>query len=85
MVRASHGPSNEVCVADRTLGTAESGTSVASSSDGVLFIDRRFDRRFRVYDISDFGETIKTYKRSEHDDVLDELVLAGRGAAPYNS
>ncbi|KAG8215016.1 Metallo-dependent phosphatase-like protein [Butyriboletus roseoflavus] len=43
-----------------------------------------FDRRFRVYDISDYGETIKTYKRSEHDEVLDEFILAGRGAAPYN-
>jgi hypothetical protein len=45
----------------------------------------RFDRRFRVYDISDYGETIKTYKRSEHDEVLDELIIAGSGAAPYNS
>ncbi|KAF8556455.1 Metallo-dependent phosphatase [Imleria badia] len=44
-----------------------------------------FDRRFRVYDISDYGETIKTYKRSEHDEVLDELIIAGSGAAPYNS
>ncbi|KAI9573783.1 Metallo-dependent phosphatase-like protein [Boletus coccyginus] len=44
-----------------------------------------FDRRFRVYDISDYGETIKTYKRSEHEDILDELILAGRGAALYNS
>lgn len=43
-----------------------------------------FDRRFRVYDISDYGETIRTYKRTEHDEILDELVLAGRGAAPYN-
>jgi hypothetical protein len=56
-----------------------------SSVEGVFFLlIRRFDRRFRVYDVSDFGETIKTYKRSEHDDVLDELILAGRGAAPYN-
>jgi len=50
-----------------------------------LFTVGRFDRRFRVYDISDYGETIKTYKRSEHEDILDKLILAGRGAALYNS
>ncbi|KIJ20637.1 hypothetical protein PAXINDRAFT_165536 [Paxillus involutus ATCC 200175] len=43
-----------------------------------------FDRRFRVYDISDYGETIKTYKRTEHDVILNELIVAGSGAAPYN-
>jgi len=40
----------------------------------------RFDRRFRVYDISDFGETIRTYKRTEKDDIIDEMILAGPGA-----
>jgi hypothetical protein len=40
----------------------------------------RFDRRFRVYDISDYGETIKTYKRTEKSEVLDEMILAGKGA-----
>ncbi|KAI0774766.1 Metallo-dependent phosphatase [Trametes elegans] len=39
-----------------------------------------FDRRFRVYDISDYGETIRTYKRTEHDEILDKMILAGRGA-----
>ncbi|KAI6167418.1 hypothetical protein EDD17DRAFT_1540756, partial [Pisolithus thermaeus] len=29
-----------------------------------------FDRRFRVYEISDYGETIRTYKRTEHDEIL---------------
>ena len=53
--------------------------------DGVFLTARRFDRRFRVYDISDYGETVKTYKRTEHDVILDEFVLAGSGAAPYNS
>ena len=43
-----------------------------------------FDRRFRIYDISDFGETIRTYKRTESDDVIDDMILAGRGApSPY--
>ncbi|KAF9005947.1 Metallo-dependent phosphatase-like protein [Cyathus striatus] len=41
-----------------------------------------FDRRFRVYDISDYGETIRTYKRTEKDEVVDEMILAGIGAAP---
>jgi len=39
-----------------------------------------FDRRFRVYSISDFGETIKTYKRTEHNKIVDEMVLVGKGA-----
>lgn len=41
-----------------------------------------FDRRFRVYDISDYGETIQTYKRTEKDEIVDEMVLVGRGAPP---
>ena len=39
-----------------------------------------FDRRFRIYDISDYGETIRTYKRTEKDEILDEMVLVGKGA-----
>ncbi|KAH9829999.1 Metallo-dependent phosphatase [Rhodofomes roseus] len=39
-----------------------------------------FDRRFRVYDVSDYGETIRTYKRTEHDEIVDEMILAGHGA-----
>ncbi|KAI0369179.1 Metallo-dependent phosphatase [Pilatotrama ljubarskyi] len=43
-----------------------------------------FDRRFRIYDISDYGETIRTYKRTEHDEIVDDMVLAGHGApTPY--
>ena len=41
-----------------------------------------FDRRFRVYDISDYGETIRTYKRTENDEVVDDMILVGRGAPP---
>jgi hypothetical protein len=44
----------------------------------------RFDRRFRIYEISDFGETIRTYKRLASEEVVDEMVLAGRGSPePY--
>ncbi|CAK5267650.1 unnamed protein product, partial [Mycena citricolor] len=42
-----------------------------------------FDRRFRVYDIADYGETIRTYKRTEHnnfEEVTDEVILVGKGA-----
>ncbi|KAI0037808.1 hypothetical protein FA95DRAFT_1613865 [Auriscalpium vulgare] len=39
-----------------------------------------FDKRFRVYDISDYGETIRTYKRTESNEIVDEMVLAGKGA-----
>ncbi|TDL23728.1 Metallo-dependent phosphatase [Rickenella mellea] len=43
-----------------------------------------FDRRFRIYDISDFGETIRTYKRTEKDEIVDSMILVGAGApAPY--
>ena len=43
-----------------------------------------FDRRFRIYDISDFGETIRTYKRTEKDDILDEMILTGKNSPPLS-
>jgi hypothetical protein len=43
-----------------------------------------FDRRFRIYDISDFGETIRTYKRTEKDGIMDEMILAGNGSPPLS-
>ena len=50
----------------------------------LTYIPFRFDRRFRVYDVSEFGETIKTYKRTEKGEIMDEMVLAGKGApSPY--
>ncbi|KAG9037463.1 hypothetical protein FRB95_005402 [Tulasnella sp. JGI-2019a] len=39
-----------------------------------------FDRRFRVYDISDYGETIRTYKRADGGAILDDMILVGKGA-----
>ena len=41
-----------------------------------------FDRRFRIYDVSEYGETIRTYKRTESNEVVDDMVLVGRGAPP---
>jgi hypothetical protein len=48
-----------------------------------LFCDR-FERRFRIYEMSEFGETIRTYKRTEHDAIIDEMVLAGKSAPPLS-
>ena len=39
-----------------------------------------FDRRFRIFDISDYGETIRTYKRTEHDEIIDQMSLVGDGS-----
>jgi hypothetical protein len=33
-----------------------------------------------MYEISDYGETVRTYKRLANDEVLDEMVLSGHGA-----
>ncbi|KAF8325842.1 Metallo-dependent phosphatase-like protein [Cantharellus anzutake] len=41
-----------------------------------------FDRRFRIYNVSDFGETIQTYKWTESGHVIDQQILTGRGAPP---
>jgi len=51
---------------------------------GKLNVSCRFDRRFRVYDISDYGETIRTYKRTEKDEIVDDMILAGKGAPRLN-
>ncbi|ORY21337.1 Metallo-dependent phosphatase-like protein [Naematelia encephala] len=39
-----------------------------------------FDRRVRVYQISQYGEKIETYKRLTNGDIIDEQVLVGPGA-----
>jgi hypothetical protein len=44
----------------------------------------RFERRFRLYEISEFGETIRTYKRTEKDEIIDEMVLVGKIAPPFS-
>ncbi|KAJ3859665.1 Metallo-dependent phosphatase-like protein [Lentinula novae-zelandiae] len=47
-----------------------------------------FDRRFRVYEISEYGENIRTWKRLEgveaesEGHVVDDMVLVGPGATP---
>lgn len=41
-----------------------------------------FDRRFRMFEISDYGETIRTWKRTEHIENWTPQTLVGHGAAP---
>ncbi|QRV74007.1 hypothetical protein RhiJN_02021 [Ceratobasidium sp. AG-Ba] len=41
-----------------------------------------FDRRFRIFQISEYGEKIETYKRTESGVVIDRMVLVGDGAPP---
>jgi len=56
--------------------------SSLSLSQWAYIAMHSFDRRFRIYDISDYGETIRTYKRTEKDEIVDDMILSGRGAAP---
>lgn len=39
-----------------------------------------FDRRVRIYQISEYGEKIETYKRLTSGDIIDRQVLVGDGA-----
>ncbi|CAE6397275.1 unnamed protein product [Rhizoctonia solani] len=41
-----------------------------------------FDRRFRIFQVSQYGEKIETYKRTEKGEVIDKMVLVGEGAPP---
>lgn len=37
-----------------------------------------------MFDVSEYGEIIKTYKRTEKDEIVDRMTLAGAGAAPLS-
>jgi hypothetical protein len=41
-----------------------------------------FDRRVRIYQISQYGEKVETYKRTTEGVIVDQMVLVGEGAAP---
>ncbi|ORX34309.1 Metallo-dependent phosphatase-like protein [Kockovaella imperatae] len=41
-----------------------------------------FDRRVRMYQLSDYGEKVETYKRLTSGETLDHQILVGNGAAP---
>ena len=58
---------------------------ISLSFDSFLIAARiRFERRFRIYDVSDFGETIQTYEHLANDEILDRMVLVGHGAPDLN-
>lgn len=84
MLRASgyaSGEAGESCCTQLLL-LIRSDPLMHSSYSGYSRIG--FDRRFRIFDISDYGETIRTYKRTEKDEILDEMYLVGSMApAPY--
>jgi hypothetical protein len=39
-----------------------------------------FDRRLRIFDISDYGATIRAWKRMEHEEILVDMVLVSDGS-----
>lgn len=41
-----------------------------------------FDRRFRLFQIEDYGETIRTWKHTEHLESFHWQTLVGHGAPP---
>lgn len=42
------------------------------------------DRRFRVFNITQWGEKMETYERTEHGEIVDPLILVGKGGpTPY--
>ena len=40
-----------------------------------------FDRRVRIYSLSEYGEKVETYKRLTTGETIDQQVLVGPGAA----
>lgn len=41
----------------------------------------RFERRFRIFDLAEYGEKISTYKHTESGQTIDQMDLVG-GTAP---
>lgn len=39
-----------------------------------------FDRRLRIYDVMDYGETIRTYKRGQDGTIMGDTILEGKGS-----
>lgn len=60
-----------------TLDTATSSECLPSSYMPDLTRIHSFERRYRIYQLKDHGETIETYKRTESGKIVDEQVLVG--------
>jgi hypothetical protein len=58
-------------------GNVELVHSFVPSRPGLIFLTNSFERRFRIYELKDYGETIETYKRTESGHVIDRQVLVG--------
>lgn len=54
-------------------------TAMPGGSSYDAYGNMDFDRRVRVYEISDFGETVITWKRTEHDEVIEKQLLVSDG------
>lgn len=42
-----------------------------------------FDRRVRIYQLSDYGEIVETYKHLTNGDIVDRQTLVGEAAPLY--
>jgi hypothetical protein len=70
----------EITVAMKvTQADNPNATAMPGGSSYDAYGNMEFDRRVRAYEISDFGETVITWKRTEHDEVIEKQLLVSQG------